>query len=165
LILNLAKQETDIYLSLIKRQAAAGDEYREVRNFIEMRQPHQGPVHILLVTGVVGGVFFVLFCVSLLLYSFRSVIKTQPKQITPIQIWAVAMLVPEIFGFFVVFGDLTNFLIRVCPVALLLYRFERLKALAPVSPEPLAEMNSSVSAPELAWPPNPSWQPRQPPVS
>jgi hypothetical protein len=124
---NLAKQETDIFLAVAKRQTSAGDEYADVRNFIETRQPHEGTVHILLVTGIVGTVFFVSFCVCLLVYSIASVVRSPPKETTPLQVWAVAMLLPEVLGFFLVFGDLTNFLIRVCPVALLLYRFERLK--------------------------------------
>jgi len=36
-------------------------------------------------------------------------------------------LLPQVLGFFFLFGDLTNFLIQVCPVGILLYRFERLK--------------------------------------
>ena len=125
---NLAKQETDIYLAIIQQRAQAGDEYADVRNFIEMRQPHEGPVHILLVTGLVGAFFFVAYCLALFAYSFGSVIRTPSRDVTPIQIWAVASLTPQILGFFIVFGDLTNFLIQVCPVSILLYRFERLKA-------------------------------------
>ena len=125
---NLAKQETDAYLAIAQQRARPGDEYADVRNFIEMRMPHEGPVHILLVTGSVGAFFFVAYCLALFLYSFGSVIRTPSRDVTPIQIWAVASLTPQILGFFIVFGDLTNFLIQVCPVSILLYRFERLKA-------------------------------------
>jgi hypothetical protein len=99
-----------------------------------MRQPHEGPVHILLVTGSVGAFFFVAYCLALFAYSFGSVIRTPSTQVTPIQIWAVASLIPQILGFFLVFGDLTNFLIQVCPVSILLYQFERLKATAIANP-------------------------------
>jgi hypothetical protein len=131
---NLAKQETDVYLAIAQRQQDARDEFAEARRFIEMRQPHEGPVHILLVTGSVGAFFFVAYCLALFAYSFGSVIRTPSTQVTPIQIWAVASLTPQILGFFLVFGDLTNFLIQVCPVSILLYRFERLKATAIANP-------------------------------
>ena len=117
-----------------KRQEEAGDEFAEARRFIEMRQPHEGPVHILLVTGSVGAFFFIAYCLGLLTYSFGSVIRTPTRGVTPIQIWAVASLTPQILGFIFVFGDLTNFLIQVCPVSMLLYRFERLKAAAIANP-------------------------------
>ena len=162
----LAIQETDIYLAVIRRQAEAGDEYGDVRSFIEMRQPHEGPVHILLVTGVVGAVFFVAYCLALLVYSFGSVLKIPAREVAPLQIWAVAMLLPEILGFFLVFGDLTNFLLRVCPVGILLYRFERLKTSS--QPAPLADpaVDPSDSAPDLVWQGSqPGWHPRQPPAA
>jgi hypothetical protein len=140
----LAKQETDVYLAIAQRQQDARDEFAEARRFIEMRQPHEGPVHILLVTGSVGGLFFFAYCFGLLFYSFGSVIRTSSREVSPIQIWPVATLTPQILGFFIVFGDLTNFLIQVCPVSILLYRFERLKAAArPPPPVPLqsSELN------------------------
>jgi lipid-A-disaccharide synthase-like uncharacterized protein len=124
----LAKQETDSYLAIAQRQRDVGDEFADARRYIEMRQPHEGPVHILLVTGSVGAFFFVAYCLALFFYSFGSVNRTPSRDVTPVQIWAVASLSPLILGFFIVFGDLTNFLIQACPVSILLYRFERLKA-------------------------------------
>jgi hypothetical protein len=121
-------------MAIIERQARAGDEFAEVRRFIEMRQPHEGPIHILLVTGSVGTFFFVAYCLALFVYSFGSVMRTPSRDVTPIQIWAVAALAPQILGFFIVFGDLSSFLIQVCPVSILLYRFERLKAAAIANP-------------------------------
>jgi len=144
---NLAKQATDIYLSVIQARATAGDEYAEVRNFIEMRQPHEGTLHILLVSGVVGSVFFVSYCLSLLVYSFASVLRTPPQSVTPIQIWAVAMLLSHVLGFFLVFGDLSSFVIQVIPVSMLLYRFQRLQA---VSSAPLKD--PLTAEPEPIWP-------------
>jgi len=126
---SLAQQDTDVYLAIASRQAAAGDEFADVRRYIEQRMPHEGPVHIFLATGVLGMVFFVAFCGAMLFYAFASVLKTSPREVTPIQIWAVALLLPNVLGFFIVFGDLTTFLIQVCPVLALLYRFERGKSL------------------------------------
>jgi hypothetical protein len=162
----LAKRDTDVYLAIVARQAAAGDEFADVRNFIEQRQPHEGPVHALLVSGVVGTVFFVAFCASLLFLSFGSVLKTPPKEVTPIQIWAVALLLPNVLGFFVVFGDYTSFFIGAIPVAALLYRFERLKTAARSAFSPETEVDLRGSPPEMAWALHqPVGHLRQPPVS
>ena len=162
----LAKEATDIYLSVARVQASAGDPFKDVRNFIEMRQPHEGPVHILLVTGVVGMVFFVGYCLALLLYSFASVLRVSPRRVTPIQIWSVALILPNILGFFIVFGDYTSFFVTVVPIATLLYRFERLKVagLAGAESTPVTEVSGE--AQESFWQGSqPDWHPRQPPVS
>lgn len=37
------------------------DEFSDVRSFIEMRQPHEGDIHALLVSGIVGSLFLSLF--------------------------------------------------------------------------------------------------------
>lgn len=141
---NLAKESTDIYLSIAQRQNLANDEYADVRGFIEMRQPHEGPVHILLVAGSVGAIFFVAYCLRLIFYSFGSIMRTPARAVTPIQIWAIALLVPEILGFFFVFGDLSIMLIQICPISMLLYRFELLKATARKIPSvPLQSSESS----------------------
>lgn len=163
----LAKRDTDVYLAIAARQAETGDEFADVRRFIEQRMPHEGPVHILLVTGLVGTFFFVAYCAALLIYSFGTVMKTPPRQVTPIQIWAVALIFPQVMGFFIVFGDLTNFLTQVCPVVMLLYRANRLKAQGLV-PETSAQGISD--QPEPVWqtpvvPPVAPWHPRQPPIS
>lgn len=149
-----AKKETDIYLAVIKQRGEAGDYYADVRNFIETRQPHEGPISILLVTGVVGSFFFIALCLSLLFLSLRSIHQTPSSQVTPIQIWAFAVLLPQIICFFTVFGDLTNFLIAVGPPAILLYRFERLKGslISQTMPPPLEESLTSTSNFSLAQP-------------
>jgi hypothetical protein len=160
----LALTQTDIYLAVAKKQGQAGDEYADVRDFVEMRMPHEGPIHILLVTGVVGSCFFVLYCASLLIYGIGSLWKTRPKEVAPIQIWAVAIILTQVVSFFTVFGDLTNFLIAVCPPSILLYRSVRLK---------LAEQITPPEAEEFAAPETPAvWgsaahplQIRQPPAS
>lgn len=160
---NLAKQETDIFLAIAQRRAAAGDEYVAERNYIEMRQPHEGPIHILLVTGMVGAFFFVAFCGAMLLYSFGSAWKTPAKQVSPFQIWAVALLFPQVIGFFTVFGDLTTFLLQVCPVIALVYRFERLKEILRKTPLPSLAADQTVLAPTPATPsPTVGWRPTPP---
>jgi len=148
----LAKVETDVYLAMAQRQADQGDKYADVRRYIEMRQPHEGPLHILLVAGSVGGVFFVAFCFCLLLYAFGSVSRTQPKEIAPMQVWAIALLVPQIFGFFLLFGDLPMFLLQVCPIVALLYRCERLKELSqPQTHKPSLDEAMPVVDKSLSW--------------
>ena len=155
---NLAKKETDVYLALAKRQHDAGDEYATERNYMEMRQPHEGPIHILLVTGLVGSFFFVAYCAALLIFAFGAVVKIPSRQVTPIQIWAVALILPQVVGFFTVFGDLTNFLIQVCPIITLLYRTERLKKILQEAPLPnlteeasAAQPHSGISTAAFGW--------------
>lgn len=121
-----AQRETDVYLRVAQLQET-NDEFLLVRNFIETRQPHEGPVSILLCFGIIGMVFFFGYCVSITIYSFRSVMRTPQKDVAPIQIWALAILNLNILSFFLVFGDLIHFMIAVCPVITLLYRAEGLR--------------------------------------
>lgn len=153
---NLAKQETEAFLAIAKRQAAVGDEYAAERNYIEMRMPHEGPVHILLVTGAVGATFFVAYCAALLIYSFGSVLRSPSRQINPMQVWSVALLLPQVVGFFFVFGDLTIFLLQVCPIITLLYRFDRLKKMLTPVPSLVPEPQNPDSHPLLPSP-SPGW--------
>ena len=127
---NLAKTATDIYLATIERRADAGDEFASVRNYIEQRQPHEGVLHALLVSGSLGIFFFSAFCLGLIFYAWRSIIHTPPTDITPIQTWCFALLLAQLVGFFLLFGDYTNFLIQVCPITALIYRAETLRRAA-----------------------------------
>jgi hypothetical protein len=127
---NLAKTDTDVYLSIVRRQAQAGDEYADVRSFIEQRQPHEGLVHSLLVSGSIGTFFFATFCLAILLVTWRSVGSTPPMQISPIQTWCSAQLFTFTIAFYLLGGDYTNFLIQVCPVTALLCRAETLRRAA-----------------------------------
>lgn len=127
---NLAKTETDVYLAMAARRAESGDEYADVRRFIEMRQPHEGPIHALLVSGSLGALFFCGFCFGIISYALRSILNTPPKQITPIQVWSFAILLAQVVAFFILFGDYTFFLIQACPVAGLIYRAETLRRAA-----------------------------------
>ena len=133
---NLAKTATDVYLAIVQRQADAGDEFADVRGFIEQRQPHEGVLHALLVSGTLGILFFSLFCFGFIFYAWRSVVHTPPNDITPIQTWCFAMLLAQLVAFFLLFGDYTIFLIKVCPVVALIYRAETLRRAAQKSPLP-----------------------------
>jgi hypothetical protein len=162
----LAKKDTDIYLAITARQAEAGDEYADVRRYIEQRMPHEGPVHILLVTGMVGMVFFVGFSAALLIYSFSSVQKTPSNEVTPIQIWAASLILANVSAFFVVFGEYQTFFIVISPIVTLLYRFERLKKGIQPAFQPDSERESPSSSAEFTWHGSTSsWHPRQPPAS
>jgi hypothetical protein len=124
---NFAKKATDIYLTVIQGRAAAGDEYHDVRSFIEMREPHEGVLHALLVSGALGTLFFTAFCFGFIFYAWKSVIYTQPHDIAPIQVWCFALLLSQLVSFFILFGDYTFFLIQVCPITALLFRAETLR--------------------------------------
>jgi len=139
---NLAKTSTDIYLAIVQRQADAGDEFADVRGFIEQRQPHEGVLHALLVSGALGILFFSLFCFGFIFYAWRSVIHTPPNHITPIQTWCFALLLAQLVAFFLLFGDYTSFLIQVCPVTALIYRAETLRRAALKSRPPLAPIQT-----------------------
>ena len=147
----LAKRDTDAYLAIAARRAEVGDEYADVRRFIEQRQPHEGPLHALLVSGVLGAFFFCAFCFGVILYALRSIQSTPPKEITPIQVWCFALLLPQLFGFLFLFGDYTLFLMQVCPVTALLVRTETLrraalKARPPLPPTPTFYPSEALSA-------------------
>jgi hypothetical protein len=124
---DLAKAETDVYLAIAARQAESGDEYADVRRFIEMRQPHEGPIHALLVSGAVGAFLFCALCFGIIWYAWMSILNTPPKQMSPIQTWTFALILPQLFSFFLLYGDYTTFLIQICPVTALLFRAETLR--------------------------------------
>jgi hypothetical protein len=123
----LAKRDQDTYLAIAARQAEIGDEYADVRQFIEQRQPHEGLVHALLVSGSIGTFFFGVFCTAVACFSWKSVVSTPTMQISPIQTWCFAQLFTFTVAFFLLGGDYTNFLIQVCPVIAILYRGEMLR--------------------------------------
>jgi len=134
---NLAKSATDIYLAIVKKQAEAGDEFSDVRSFIEMRQPHEGVLHALLVSGALGTFFFSVFCLGFIFYAWRSVVLTPPTDIAPIQTWCFALLLAQLVAFFLLFGDYTVFLIQVCPITALMCRAETLRRAALKTRPPL----------------------------
>ena len=127
---DFAKIDQDVYLAIAARQAEVGDEYADVRRFIEQRQPHEGLVHALLVSGSIGTFFFAIFCIAILLSIRSSVVNTPRDQISPIQIWCTAQLFTLTIAFYTLGGDYTDFLIHNCPVIALLYRAETLRRAA-----------------------------------
>ena len=138
---NLAKTATDIYLAIVQRQAQAGDEYADVRSFIEMRQPHEGVLHALLISGSLGIFFFSAFCFGFIFYAWRSIIYTPPNDIAPIQTWCFALMLAQLVAFFILFGDYGLFFVQICPITALTYRAETLRRAAlktrpPLSPTP-----------------------------
>ena len=161
----LAKRDTDAYLSIAARQAQAGDQFADVRHYVDQKMPHDGPVHALLVTGVLGTTFFVAFCGALIIFCYRSILRTPPHQTSPIQIWAAALLLPNVFGFFLVFGEYTSFFFQAIPVVMLLYRSDRLRALTQARPASELVNGGALNSAEPAWPAPPAhWHHRQPPV-
>jgi len=160
----LAKRDTDAYLAIAAAQAEVGDPYRDVRRFIEQRMPHEGLVHTLLVSGLVGTACFFLFCFALLFQCYRSVAKTPSSQITPIQTWATALIGPLVVAFFTLGGDYTNFLTVVCPIVMLLYRAERIKALSHETESVDMEVAQAGAPAPSAWTPSLSgYSPHNPP--
>ena len=160
----LAKRDTDAYLAIAARQAEIGDSYADVRRFIEQRMPHEGLVHTLLVSGLVGTACFFLFCFALLFQLYQSVARTPPARITPIQTWATALIGPLVVSFFTLGGDYTNFLTAVCPVVMVLYRAERIKALAQESESPEMAMPQTASPTRGTWSPSfPGYSPHNSP--
>ncbi|NCW28044.1 MAG: hypothetical protein EBV83_07120 [Verrucomicrobia bacterium] len=152
----LAKRDTDAYLAIAARQAEIGDSYADVRRFIEQRMPHEGLVHTLLVSGVIGTAFFLIFCFSLILQCFVSVSKTPRQEITPLQVWAIAQIGPLVIAFFTLGGDYTNFLTSVCPVVALLFRADGLKSMAPRPINPKMEgFHSPALGPDPSHLPHP----------
>jgi hypothetical protein len=147
---SLAKSATDIYLAIVKRQAEAGDEFSDVRSFIEMRQPHEGVLHALLVSGTLGTFFFTSFCFGFIFYAWRSIVHTLPNDITPIQTWCFALLLAQLVNFFLLFGDYTVFLIQACPVTALMYRVETLRRAALKARPPLAQTQTTYPPAELS---------------
>lgn len=160
----LAKRDTDAYLAIAAAQAEIGDPYKDVRRFIEQRQPHEGLVHALLVSGLVGTGCFFLFCFALLFQCYRSVVKTPSNQIAPIQTWATALIGPLVVAFFTLGGDYTNFLTLMCPIAMLLYRADRIKALARESNRADTLETQAASPAQVTWqPPFSGYFPHNPP--
>lgn len=147
---DFAKIDQDVYLAIAARQAEVGDEYADVRRFIEQRQPHEGLVHALLVSGSIGTFFFTIFCIAILLSIWSSVVNTPRAQISPIQIWCSAQLFTFTIAFYLLGGDYTNFLIQVCPVTALIYRAETLRRAALKAHPPHAPTQTTHHPPAIS---------------
>jgi hypothetical protein len=121
-----ALEEVDIYLRVAALRT--GDPFQDVRGFLERRNPHEGDLHILLAAGVVGMGLLVWFFLALVFYALKVLIQSPPNKITPIQIWAAALMVQQCISFFVVYGDLGITLVQICPIASILAASEKLRA-------------------------------------
>lgn len=80
-----AKKTTELFLRIASLQE--GDEWADVRSFIELKQPHEGDIFALQTSGVVGTGFFIAFCLATLWFSGRSVLSYSPQELAPVQIW------------------------------------------------------------------------------
>jgi hypothetical protein len=139
-----AKRSADLYMRAAA--AAIADPFEDARGFIEMKQPHEGDVHALLISGIVGAAFFVTFCVCLISFSFRSILQTPISQLSPVQIWALALIVQQCLSFFIVFGDLSMTLPQLCPIAAILAASQNLRPKVihlPHAPIPFSSGNPS----------------------
>jgi len=91
------------------------DEFSDVRNFIEMRQPHEGEIHALLVSGIIGSLFFIIFCITSLIFSAKVFFPSQKNSACPVEIWSFCILLSSSVSFFVVYGDYSTTLPQLIP--------------------------------------------------
>ena len=132
-----AQQEIDIYLRMAVMQVP--DPYKAVRGFIERRNPHEGDIHVILATGLVGAALFILICLGSSIYAFVGIYTTPLRQVSPLQIWCAALILQQSLSFFIVFGDLALALNHLCPIVTLLYagmKVQRAMAVEPAVFEP-----------------------------
>ena len=115
-------REFDLFMRITVLQTA--DTYAQVRPFIERRQPHEGDIHLLLSTGVMGLICFSLFCLTVCGLSLLDIYRTPVASVAPVQIWGAAILVQQTLSFFVVYGDLAPALGMMGPVAAILFAYK-----------------------------------------
>ena len=100
----------EFYLEKAKTKIQAEDDM--YRGFIERRQPHDGVVDVHLPTGWVGLALFAWLLTTCLIYIVRCIQKTPSDQMGPNRLWCSAMILTEVFSYFVVYGDLSAALPR-----------------------------------------------------
>ena len=122
------------------------DPWRDVRSFIELKQPHEGDIFALLTSGIIGTCFFVAFCFASVGFALKSVFKYHPADVSPVQIWALAILIQQSAAFFSVFGDYWMTLSIMCPVISILVASETFR------PKSLELGIASVSAAQKIYP-------------
>lgn len=148
-----ALEYQDVYLRIAQLQT--NDPYHMVRGFIERRNPHEGDLHLLLTGGVLGMAFFILFCLSLIVFVLKTLHNTPVRQIAPIETWATALVVQQVAAFFVVYGDLAPTLSFLCPIFAILYAGEKLR---PAFEAETAEASSTTPMqPDPVLSPSHSW--------
>ena len=122
---NYAKKTTELFLRIAAINEA--DEWADVRSFLELKQPHEGDIFALQTSGTIGTGFFIVFCLAALWFAGRSVLKYRPRDIAPVQIWALAILFQQTAAFFTVFGDYWMTLSVMCPVISILAASEKIR--------------------------------------
>jgi len=139
-----AKKTTELFLRIAALNEA--DEWADVRSFLDLKQPHEGDIFALQTSGVIGTGFFICFCLATLWFAGRSVLKYPPRDLAPVQIWALAILFQQIAAFFAVFGDYWMTLSVMCPVISILTASETLR---PKQKELQTLANASTEYPAL----------------
>jgi len=94
------------------RMEASGDAM--AKGYITVRDHHVGWVALHHVTGWVGFGAFVLLCLGSLSYIWRHVLQAHLGDIPAEQIWAAALITQFVFGFFIVYGAIQNFIPPFC---------------------------------------------------
>ena len=117
-----AKKTTELFLRMTT--LSENDPWRDVRSFIELKQPHEGDIFALQTSGIIGTCFFIAFCLVSVGFALKSVFKYRPADVSPVQIWALAILTQQSAAFFTVFGDYWMTLSIMCPVISILYASE-----------------------------------------
>lgn len=117
-----AKKTTELFLRMAT--LSENDPFRDVRSFIELKQPHEGDIFALQTSGIIGTFFFITFCLASIGFALKSVFRYRPVDVSPVQIWALAILTQQSAAFFTVFGDYWMTLSIMCPVISILYASE-----------------------------------------
>ena len=94
------------------RMEASGDAL--AKGYITVRDHHVGWVALHHVSGWVGFGAFVLLCLGSLSYVWRHVLRAHLGDIPAEQIWATALITQFVFGFFIVYGAIQNFIPPFC---------------------------------------------------
>jgi len=110
----------------------------QAKSFIISRDHHVGWVALHHVTGWFGLGTFVLMCLGALFYVWRHVLRPQSGDIPPEQVWSTALITQFVFGFFIVYGAIQNFIPPFCVFLAVAFQSFRAQAAAPVFSQPPA---------------------------
>jgi len=120
-----AKKTTELFLRITTLRE--NDPWEDVRSFIELKQPHEGDIFALQTSGIIGTGFFICFCLASIWFAGKSVMKYRPRDLSPVQIWALALTFQQSAAFFTVFGDYWMTLSVMCPVISILAASEKVR--------------------------------------
>jgi len=115
------------------------DNLQTARAFISRRQTHEGLEDIHLPTGWIGTAALIGLFLSTSFWALVKVSKINPKEVLPIQIWGISLLMVEILSYFTVYGDMSMTLPRICVLFPILYRSFEISPVEPPS-SPLARV-------------------------